>query len=51
MPFVHRRAELDRIERLAASAAGGRPERHLALVGVRRRAATCGNWPAGARLR
>jgi hypothetical protein len=36
MVFVDRRAELDRIDRLAAAAKAGRPERHLALVGVRR---------------
>src|SRR5216683_2795784 len=36
MVFVDRRAELDHIDRLAVAAEAGRPERHLALVGVRR---------------
>lgn len=36
MPFVNRRVELERIGQLARQAQAGRPERHLAFVGVRR---------------
>ena len=36
MPFVNRLSELQRIEQLAREARRGRPERHLAFVGVRR---------------
>src|SRR5262245_35692259 len=34
--FVNRKRELGRIEELARAARDGRPERHLAFVGVRR---------------